>query len=55
MLWLACHNLEIDWKTGEVKIMRCLEKCRKQWRSKQGKLEWQKQKEEEAKKEVEKK
>ena len=28
--WLACHNLEIDWKTGEVKIMRCLEECGKQ-------------------------
>ena len=23
MLWLACYNPEIDWKTGEVKIMRC--------------------------------
>ena len=30
MLWLACHNPEIDWKTGEVKIMRCLEECGKQ-------------------------
>ena len=26
MLWLVCHNPEIDWKTSEVKIMRCLEK-----------------------------
>ena len=26
ILWLACHNLEIDWKTEEVKMMRCLEK-----------------------------
>jgi len=27
--WLACHNPEIDWKTGEVKITRCPEECRK--------------------------
>ena len=32
MLWLACHNLKIDWRTGEVKIMRCSEECGKQWR-----------------------
>jgi len=30
ILWLAHHNLEIDWKTGEVKITRCLEECGKQ-------------------------
>ena len=30
MLWLAHHNLQIDWKTGEVKIMKCLEECSKQ-------------------------
>ena len=30
MLWLACHNPEIYWKTGEVKIIRCPEKCGKQ-------------------------
>ena len=30
MLWLACHNLEIDWRTGEVKMTRCLEECGKQ-------------------------
>ena len=24
MLWLAAHNLEINWETGEVKMMRCL-------------------------------
>jgi len=24
MLWLACHNSEIDWKMDEVKMMRCL-------------------------------
>ena len=38
MLWLACHNPEIDWKTGEVKITRCLEEYGKQWRPTQGKL-----------------
>ena len=32
MPWLARHNPEIDWRTGEVKIMRCLEECGKQWR-----------------------
>ena len=26
MLWLVCHNPEIDWRTGEVKMMRCPEK-----------------------------
>ena len=30
MPWLACHNPEIDWRTGEVKMMRCPEECRKQ-------------------------
>ena len=30
MLWLVCHNPEIDWRTGEVKMMRCPEKCGKQ-------------------------
>ena len=52
MPWLACHNPEIDWKTGEVKITRCSEECRRQWRLKQEKLGWQKQKEEEAKEET---
>jgi len=32
MPWLACHNPEIDWKMGEVKMTRCLEECGKQWR-----------------------
>jgi len=30
ILWLACHNPEIDWKTGEIKMTRCPEKCGKQ-------------------------
>jgi len=55
MPWLACHNPEINWKTGEVKMMWCLEECGKQWRPVQGKLGWKKQKEEEAREEVEKK
>jgi len=49
MPWLARHNPEIDWKTGEVKMTRCPEEYRRQWRLKQGKSGWQKQKEEEAK------
>jgi len=52
MLWLACHNLEINWKMGEVKMTRCLEECGRQWRPKWGKLGWQKQQEEEQKEEV---
>jgi len=47
ILWLACYNPEIDWRTREVKMMRCPEECGKQWRPKQGKPEWQKQKKEE--------
>ena len=54
MPWLAHHNPEIDWKTGEVKMTRCLEECGKQWRPVQGKSGWEKQKEEEKKEEVEK-
>ena len=38
MLWLAHHNPEINWRTGEVKMMRCLEECGKQWRPVQEKL-----------------
>jgi len=30
MPWLAHHNPEIDWRTGEVKITRCPEGCSKQ-------------------------
>ena len=35
-------------------MMRCLEECGKQWRPVQGKLGWEKQKEEEAKEKAEK-
>ena len=42
MSWLACHNPEIDWKTGEVKMTRCPEECGKQWRPVQGKSGWEK-------------
>jgi len=52
MPWLVHHNSKIDWRTGEVKITRCPEECGKQWRPKQGKLGWQKQKKEEAKEEA---
>ena len=52
MPWLARHNPEIDWRTEEVKMTRCLEECGKQWRPVQGKSGWEKQKEEEAKEEA---
>ena len=55
MSWLVYHNLEIDWRTGEVKIMRCSKECRKQQRSKQGKSGQQKQKEKEKREKKEKK
>ena len=42
MPWLACYNPEIDWRIGEVKMTRCLEKCGKQWRLVQGKSGWEK-------------
>jgi len=52
MPWLECHNPEIDWKTGEVKMTRCPEEYEKQWRPVQEKSGWEKQKEEEAKEKV---
>jgi len=55
MLWLAHHNSEIDWRTREVKMMRCPEECGKQWRPKQRKSGWQKQRKEEKRKETGKK
>jgi len=30
ILWLTRHNPEINWRIGEVKMMRCLEECGKQ-------------------------
>ena len=42
MLWLACYNPEIDWRIGEVKMMRCPEEYGKQWRQVQEKLGWKK-------------
>jgi len=54
MLWLAHHNPEINWRTGEVKMTRCPEECGKQWRPVQGKSGWERQKEEEAKEKVKK-
>ena len=32
MPWLAHHNPEIDWRTGEVKMTRYSKECGKQWR-----------------------
>jgi len=55
MPWLAYHNPEIDWRTREVKMMRCPEECDKQWRPVQRKSGWKKRKEEEAKEEAGKK
>ena len=50
MPWLRCHNPEIDWKTGEIKMMRCPDKCGKKWRiGKQTKPGWKKQEEKEEK------
>ena len=49
ILQLACHNPESNWRTGKVKMMRCLEEYGKQQRPKQGKPGWQKQKKEEKK------
>ena len=52
MPWLAYHNPEIDQRIEEVKMMRCLEECGKQWRPVQEKLGQEKQKEKEAKEEA---
>jgi len=52
MPWLVCHNPEIDWRTGEMKMTRCPEECGKQWRPVQEKSGWKKQKEEEVKQET---
>jgi len=39
---LTYYNSEINWRMEEVKMMRYSEKCRKQWRLKQEKSEWEK-------------
>ena len=50
MPWLRRHNPEIDWKTEEVKMMRCLDECGKKWKTgRQMKLGWKKQEEREEK------
>ena len=51
MPWLVYHNLEINWKTEEVKMIRCPDRCGKQWKTKEMKPEWQKQKKKKQKKE----
>jgi len=52
MPWLRRHNPEIDWRTGEVKMTRCPDKCGKKWKTgRQTKPEWKKQEEREEKKE----
>jgi len=55
MPWLVHYNSEIDWKIEEVKITRCPEECRKQWKPKQKKSGWEKQEKEKEKKKQEKK
>ena len=53
MPWLGYYNPEIDWKTGEVKMMRYSDECGKKWRvGKQTKPGWKKQKEKEEKKKM---
>jgi len=50
MPWLRCHNPEIDWKTREVKMTRCLDECGKRWKTgRQTKPGWKKQEEREEK------
>jgi len=34
--WLHKHNLEIDWETGKVEIMRCLRECNTAGRRQKG-------------------
>ena len=52
MPWLRCHNPEIDWRMGEVKMTRCPEECGKKWKTgRQLKPGWKKQEEREEQKE----
>ena len=39
MLQLAYYNPEIDWKTGEVQMMKCQDEYGKKWKMRQMKLE----------------
>ena len=55
MLWLAYHNPEIDWRTGDMKMTRCLEKCGKQEKSGWQEEEKKKRKEKEQKEKKERK
>ena len=55
ILWLAYYNPEINWRTGKVQMMRCLEECGKKQITRQIKPEWQKQKEKKEKKQREEK
>ena len=52
MPWPVCHNPEIDWRIGKIKMTRCPEEYGKQWRPEQRKSGWQKQKQKEAKAEA---
>ena len=52
---LSGFIISFSWKTEEVKIMRYPDECRRQWKPKQEKLGWQKQKEEEVREEAGKK
>ena len=52
MPWLVHHNPEINWRTGEVEMTRCPDKCGKKWKTKQIKPRQQKQKKKEQKKET---
>jgi len=53
MPWLGYYNPETDWKTGEVKMMRCPDECGKKWKTgRQMKPGWKKQQEKEEKKEI---
>ena len=53
MPWLARHNPEIDWKTGEVQMMRYPDECGKKWRTgRQTKPGWKKQEEKKKKKKM---
>ena len=51
MPWLRHHNPEINWRTGEVKMMRYPNECGKKWKTgRQMKPGWKKQEEREEKK-----